>query len=306
MRRWFDSFVRSQICLSFFQILTSLHSTYSVPLPEYYMSWTRVLTLVQLDWSSLILPGDCVGSFDVRLLVNALTPLVFVIVTLAAFTLREGVTLTLSSATAAQRTAERRLIDLIHAKRYGVVTVQLVLRGLQSTAPFALLVTFALVPSVTAIIFQTWSCEGFAYSQTEDQRFYMRKAPSIRCYASDDHARVQGVAWPLIALWPIGCLVLYTALLWRARTSILSRTPNRLVRCIAFLHRDCTSAGTQTSWLFARCGRLTVICIRAAADQIALRASLGRWARLHGGRRCSAGCCSSMNATRLFDLCLRC
>ena len=45
------------------------------------------------------------------------------------------------------------------------------------------------------------------------------------------------VAILLMAIWPIGVLVLYAAVLLAARRALLSRTPNPLVRATSFLHR---------------------------------------------------------------------
>ena len=56
-------------------------------------------------------------------------------------------------------------------------------------------------------------------------------------FAIQRHKAVVDVAILLMAMWPIGVLVLYAALLLAARRALLSRTPNPLVRATSFLHR---------------------------------------------------------------------
>ena len=96
---------------------------------------------------------------------------------------------------------------------------------------------FAFVPSVSATIFKAWSCQRFGNTPTEPID-YMREDLSIECYKSAAHKEVVEVAIVLLILWPIGALAICAVLLRAARRPILARTPNRLVRATAFLHRD--------------------------------------------------------------------
>jgi hypothetical protein len=98
---------------------------------------------------------------------------------------------------------------------------------------------------VSSSIFRAWACDGYGYSTTETH-YYLREDLSIICYTSFDHFRVRGVALVLVALWPVGCLLLYAGLLFAARKAILTRKPTNLVRRIAFLHRDYVPPGTRT------------------------------------------------------------
>jgi len=63
----------------------------------------------------------------------------------------------------------------------------------------------------------------------------------VRCDGSEEHSEILSVAWILVAVWPIGMVVLYAALLIPLRFMLLdemSYSDSPLVRATAFLHRD--------------------------------------------------------------------
>ena len=161
-------------------MITIFGSTYSVRMPPYYTAWMRHFDFLSLQWDDLIgVPADCLaGSFNEQLLITALLPLGLIAVVFVLHFLRAG---------------------FRHAARATVLS-----EGLLDTAPFALLVTFALVPSVSANIFKAWSCQGFGNTQTETV-YYLRKDLSIKCYESDEHARAVNIAIVLMVAWPIVC-----------------------------------------------------------------------------------------------------
>ena len=160
--------------LGFYQVITIFGSTYSVRMPPYYTAWMRHFDFLSLQWDDLIgVPADCLaGSFSEQLLITALLPLGLIAVVFVLLTVR--------------------------------ASAAVLSEGLLDTAPFALLVTFALVPSVSANIFKAWSCQGFGNTQTETV-YYLRKDLSIKCYESDEHARAVNIAIVLMVAWPIVC-----------------------------------------------------------------------------------------------------
>ena len=206
--------------------------------------------IFSLDWTILIVPGRCLASdFSDRLLLTALGPFIPLSMILL-FLYLKSINKSLQSSHFTWR-------SLLYA--FG--------NGLLSTIPFVLLTTFIFVPSVSAKIFRVWSCEAIGFSKTEDH-FYLRDDFAVRCYTSAEHAYLRSIAYPLIGLWPVGVLILWSSLLLSARKSILRRTPTRLTHSIAFLHRDTqpdfyyweivelvrrttlsTSAGTRTALL---------------------------------------------------------
>ena len=208
---------------------TVFNSIYSVRLPPYYTDWMRHFDFLSLQWDDLVgVPAGCLArSFKQKLLLTALLPLVLIA---AVFVLLTG----------------RAAFSHTAAADAGLGRLRAALSdGLLASAPFALVVMFAFVPSVSATIFKAWSCQGFGNTPTETI-YYMREDLSIVCiesaetiyYESAAHKEVVEVAIVLLILWPIGALAICAVLLRAARRPILARTPNRLVRATAFLHRD--------------------------------------------------------------------
>lgn len=94
-----------------------------------------------------------------------------------------------------------------------------------------------LQPSVSASIFRAWHCLKFTLSDLEEHT-YLADDLRVRC-DSPEHSRILTVAWPMVALWPIGSLATYAALLIPCRFNFLDEkgsTP--LLRATAFLHKD--------------------------------------------------------------------
>jgi hypothetical protein len=214
------------VVVAYYQICADIETTYSVQLPEYFTAFMNIFSLLRTDWwYSLFLPQGCLGSFTDRLFLTTLSPVGLLGLVLAFLMFHEWYS-----------RAVHRVID-------GSTACDRVRsafsNGLLATIPVALLATFAIVPSVSARIFQAWNCEGFSYSPTEEH-YFMRKDLSIRCYTSESkkHGRIRNYAFLLVGLWPLGVLVLYATLLFSARKNIIHHVPNRLVRAIAFLVRD--------------------------------------------------------------------
>ena len=94
----------------------------------------------------------------------------------------------------------------------------------------ALVVSFAFVPSVSARIFSSWSCEGYgdvdeitviqasvnlstelAAEASSGGRlaYYLWRDLGVTCYESAEHNEVVAVAILLMLLWPLGVQALY-------------------------------------------------------------------------------------------------
>ena len=106
---------------------------------------------------------------------------------------------------------------------------------LNSIAP-CLLVVFLCAPGVNRAIFRVWDCEPYEFSPNR-QRYYMRASLSIEC-DGDEYDQIRTIVFPLIALWPVGSVVLFAALSRHARGRLLAHTYDRFVRATRFLHND--------------------------------------------------------------------
>eukprot|EP00966_Prymnesium_polylepis_P240603 5564287-Prymnesium_polylepis.1 len=135
-----------KVVVAYYQICADIETTYSVQLPEYFTAFMNIFSLLRIDWwYSLFLPQGCLGSFTDRLFLTTLSPVGLLGLVLAFLMFHEWYS-----------RAVHRVID-------GSTACDRVRsafsNGLLATIPVALLATFAIVPSVSARIFQAWNCE---------------------------------------------------------------------------------------------------------------------------------------------------
>ena len=136
------------------------HHVWCASMPKTYTDW--------IDWTrGALLPAACVGTFQRRMLFSALAPLVLI----------------------------------------GLLVGWKVVRD-RGSSPFAtalsalgpsLLVVFLFAPSNNRKIFQTWDCEPYEFSATEEH-FYMRASLGIRC-SSAEHTAIFPTSFVLLFLW---------------------------------------------------------------------------------------------------------
>lgn len=68
--------------------------------------------------------------------------------------------------------------------------------------------------------------------QSSDPRTCSLAPLQVRCYESEAHDELIKVALILVAIWPVGVPLMYTALLYPCRKPLLKRRPTRLVRAV--------------------------------------------------------------------------
>ena len=91
---------------------------------------------------------------------------------------------------------------------------------------------------MSASIFRAWDCLTFVYSDAEEHS-YLAQDLLVSCDKSPEHVSILAVAWPMVALWPIGSVVMYAALLIPCRFMLLDEAGSSpLLRATSFLHRD--------------------------------------------------------------------
>ena len=176
-----------------------------------------------LDISELLeflYPSQCLGGYLTRVIARSFSPL---IVTAFPVLVSVGV---------------GSIRHMLFRKRgesnrppYGL----LVLQGL----PWAILLAFCLVPSVSRTVFSVWECETIQLdaSTNEDIRF-LRDDLSIICDTSDEHKVATYAAAVLVLIWPIGMPLLYFWLVWKCREDIKSGMPTHFARATSFLWRE--------------------------------------------------------------------
>lgn len=169
---------------------------YALSLPAEYFEWLRWLNWLNLDWLSLAAPASCFGTFDKQLLLKTLGP----IVALTALVVGAA----LSAAVGHCRSSEGA--DGTHG-------LEAARRGVMRVLPLTITILFALVPSVCARVFSTFSCELFGFDDAAGLSLsFLYADNSIECVgaAYDDLRRL---ATALVVLWPIGVPALFLSLL---------------------------------------------------------------------------------------------
>lgn len=123
--------------------------------------------------------------------------------------------------------------------------------GFLQALPFVLVVSYCLVPSVSKTIFQSWSCTAYQFDGKDLKNIvyqsFLRKDLSVRCsefgYSNSEHDAIKRNASVLLAIWPVGMVVMYAVILLFLRNSVRSRKLTPLMRATKFLHR-----GYKADW----------------------------------------------------------
>ena len=136
-----------------------------------------------------------------------------------------------------RRTASARESDT--ANRGQSVTIcDTVTSGALGWLPASLIVAFCFTPAVSSSTFRAWYCLSFTYDDLEDHSFLAQDL-SVRCDGSPEHKDILTVAWILVAIWPIGMVVGYAALLIPCHYLLSGEMDDSdLLHATRFLHRD--------------------------------------------------------------------
>jgi succinate dehydrogenase/fumarate reductase cytochrome b subunit len=187
--------------------------------------------LGDLDWTNWIIPSACLVGNDMvsDLLLRGLAPLV-VFFAVPVF----GVACS-SAAHVLCRPTSTRTQD-------GSQTLRLLdtfVMGLLDWLPLSLIIAFCFTPAVSASVFRAWRCVRYAFDDFGEERSFLAHDPAVRCDGSPEHSEIIAVAWVLVAIWPLGMVLAYAALLVPCRFMLLDETASSpLVEATSFLHRD--------------------------------------------------------------------
>lgn len=132
------------------------------------------------------------------------------------------------------------LVVIVCAALWQVFRGQPRLSGvLYASLPISSRLLFLTYPIITRKAFEAFSCYRF-----DDGTEFLRADVAIQCstktpyFYSPEHERAMTAAYVAIALYPVGQLVGFGALLLAARHAITLGKPSPLSAAIQFLHRD--------------------------------------------------------------------
>ena len=220
-----------------------LDSTYGLRLPAIYTEWMRVISWFYfIDWQALDIPTNCFVDMQQRYVIDAVAPLMLVAVVLLTSVLYHCVRAPHRAAlTAARRSSVR--VTTHRVDKPPSVLREAALDGLFAGLPFALVIFFFFAGSVSARIFRVRSCKRFGFDDAavdaaDLEHFFLREDLSIRCYVSEEHARLISLMWLFVAVWPVGVLILFVCVVQPCRDSILAGRATPLTRATHFLTND--------------------------------------------------------------------
>ena len=254
---WHDAGMRYKVkmLVGLYQCIAAVPSAYNVQPPiglEHLTRWVYLLELPSEFERIFVVPTACLGDYSTRIWFGSTWPL-FII--LACFVCLVG-------AEVVQRCSQRGDQSLAANIRSAIAV------GLQRALPLTLGLTFLVVPSTSTRIFRAFLCETFQYDGDTTRR-YLYADLTLSC-DSDEYETTQDTAFVMLALWPVGIPLLYTALLWASRVTIRRGQTTQLSLATRYLWGDYEAA---TFWWepLEMCRKLTltgwVLVIRGNAEQ---------------------------------------
>jgi hypothetical protein len=201
-----------------FQVINALSSVFGVHLHRDFIGWLDAISLFNVDVLDVVVPGNCIGSMQWRLLLSALWPfgvVLALVLVLAVHALVECLLKPKSAAHLPMRTVYRSLYAFIF-------------------------VGFLVLPSVSRSIFRTRQCESFGHDDATGQRkSYLLADLTVQCNDSDPVFRsLYGYFISFFVLWPVLVPLLFLGLVLRVAPYVRKHRITRLAMACRFLWRD--------------------------------------------------------------------
>jgi hypothetical protein len=178
-----------KLTVGLYQCIAAIASVFDVNTPQglhEYSKWLRLLEFPADLGINVIIPASCFGSYQSRLFLGSLWPIIFALIVAASLVGWELTQLVRRHGLAAAR-------DRIGAVR----------RGLRHALPASLWITFVLVPSTSARIFKTFLCEPIEYDYvTGEVRRYLHGDMSLSC-DSPSYGTTRNIALIFLIVWPL-------------------------------------------------------------------------------------------------------
>ena len=184
-----------KLLIGAYQCIAAVPTVFNLTMPRDLDAYARWVDF--LEWPSLglsaIMPAECFGSYETRLLVVSCWPIVFLL----------GVSVISSFWELwwqhAHPTHKQRASATFHESHRAAMQI-----GLQKCLPMVLLVTFCLVPSMATHVFKTFLCQPIEYDTASGEfRRYLHDDVALSC-DSAEYVKTRNIAIVMIAVWPVG------------------------------------------------------------------------------------------------------
>ncbi|EOD36875.1 hypothetical protein EMIHUDRAFT_201153 [Emiliania huxleyi CCMP1516] len=247
---WKDLRIESKLKLliGFVQVVAPMGAVYSITMPDSFRAFLEAMEAIYIDiFGPLFVPTKCLGGLFNLLLLKGFVPiglLLFVWLILSIVRLRS------------ERRSERRSAngDAVPPLSPWRAVVHAVRSSLRLLLPATLWMIVIFCTSVSASVFSAFHCRRFVVNTDMDTREFLRASLDIECpgdgrEASPEYHELQGLAWALIVLWPIGSLLGLAALFLSIRGAVMHRKPNKWSRAAGLLTRDFKAEFYWWEWL---------------------------------------------------------
>jgi len=202
-----------KIIISFFQVANTLQVVYGVKL-DTYRSYFMFLRVFDLSFDFLI-PGNCIGSMNSRMIINAIWP--FGVILIVYFTISARTFLTRKKIT------NREKINLIWSR----------------ALHFMIIFMYIVLPGVSRGIFDAYKCVSFKTDDIEEKsNHYLLSDLALVCEDNVLPITLENLFYVLLVIWPIMVPLLMLALLWKIRHNVRSKRTTPLAEACSFLWRD--------------------------------------------------------------------
>jgi len=211
-----------KILISFYQVVGNLGAVYGVKIDRKVKTWFRFLRIFSVNMEYII-PGACIGTMELRMLINAVWPFVvvfigFLIIVLLAILKRRN-----------------------KAKNTDDVDMKTEIWG--RTLYFVIVFMYLVLPSISQGVFSALKCEAYTTNdQLEETNSYLTDDLSIFCKRQGDddpeYARIYRLFLGFFILWPIFIPMVMLVLVWNVRDAVKSKRITPLAEAISFLWRD--------------------------------------------------------------------
>ena len=249
-------------CLGFYQVTTRIADVYVVTMPNAATQLLNCFEVFNINIAGIGLPLQCLnmGTYKDHMTVTLVVPVLL------------GAAVIICSVACAFAKHAPAIVTHNEQRKPSAPEGTLILRlktGLLNALPRVLLLTFLTFPMVSSMAFRVWSCEEF------ENGSFMRADYSIECSLDNpEYASIVTLALLGILLFPVGISLLYVALFYQARQSILTSKPTALskVRTLPF-----ASDPTQDSLMLRPTSAKTCLLFHLSVRHLSLsRATTSR------------------------------
>jgi len=208
-----------KMVISFFQVFLTFKPIYGVHMHSAFTSWFNFLEVFNFGFAELFaIPGPCIGSMKIRLLVTATWPYAIIILIVGGILLQNLLLQT--------QECNRREVN---AKFWSC------------SLHVTIIIFYLVLPSISRSIFDAKICRSFASNDVDElSTSHLIADWSLTCDDKTDkeYVNVLRTFWAVFVVWPIGVPLMFLVLLLYIHGSMKNKRITPLAEACRFLWGD--------------------------------------------------------------------